>query len=177
MNDQPINQGGVPSVPRLILPRVCVGLILLMWVLAGYSKVRDQSAFVNTITEHKVLPQELYGLMWWVGPGELVMGLLLVFVMGSELTKVFGRFVLLISMASILGFSYYLSLVDTAVLQESGCGCLDGLRRIDFGIEENVRLVRYIINGTLIVLHLIALFGPAVIMRNYRSRLAAAEQD
>ncbi len=175
MNDQPINQDGAIVKPRLVLPRVCVGVILLMWVATGFSKVSDISAFVDTISEHKVLPQELYGLVWWVGPGELVMGLLLVFVMGSELTKVFGRLVLLISMSAILGFSYYLSLVDEAVLLESGCGCLEGLR-IDFGMEDNERLLHYIINGVLVVLHLIALFGPGVIMRNYKARIAAAEQ-
>lgn len=172
MGDQPIS-----DKPKLIIPRVCVGVILLMWVAAGISKVKDISRFVNTIEEHKVLPQELFGLMWWVGPGELVMGLLLVFVMGSELTKAFGRLMLLFSMASIIGFTYYLSLVSDAVLLESGCGCLEGLDRINFGIDNNVRVVKYVINGTLVALHLIALFGPWVIVRGHAKRVAMEEGD
>lgn len=172
MGEQPINDR-----PRMIVPRVCVGLILLMWVAAGFSKVSDMSAFVDTISEHKVLPEELFGLMWWVGPGELVMGLLLVFVMGSELNKAFGKLVLLVSMASIIGFSYYLSLVSDAVLLESGCGCLEGLDRINFGIDNNVRVVKYVINGGLVVLHLVALFGPGVILRGHARRLMALEEE
>jgi len=113
-------------------------------------------------------------MMWWVGPGELVIGLLLVFVMGSELTKVFGRLVLLFSMASIIGFSYYLSMVDDAVLMESGCGCLKALDRINFGIDHNVRTIKYVINGGLVLLHVIALYGPVSIMRRHRALLAAA---
>ena len=178
MDDQPINQPmQQPMKPRLIFPRVCVGLILLMWVAAGFGKVRDISGFVDTIAEHRVLPQVLFGMMWWVGPGELVMGLLLVFVMGSELTKVFGRMVLLFSMASIIGFSYYLSLVDEAVLRESGCGCLESLERIDFGMDVHVRTVKYVINGILVALHLVALFGPGVILRRHRARVAMEESN
>jgi len=136
MDDQPINQPKKPAMkPRLVVPRVCVGIILGVWVLSGFSKVIDLNAFVNTVTEHKVLPQELFGMMWWVGPGELVLGLLLVFVMGSELTKFFGRAVLVFSMFSIVGLTYYLSLVSDAVLLESGCGCFDGITRIDFGMD------------------------------------------
>jgi len=184
MDEQPINQSIDQSRkpvtkpvtrPRLIVPRVCVGIILGVWVLSGFSKVIDLSAFVNTVTEHKVLPQELYGMMWWVGPGELVLGLLLVFVMGSELTKFFGRAVLVFSMLSIVGFTYYLSLVSDAVLLESGCGCLEGLKRIDFGMDEHVRVVKYAMNGGLVVLHLVALFGPGVIMRGYTRRVAMEE--
>lgn len=177
MTEQPItrNGAGAEEKPRLIVPRVCVGLILLMWVAAGFDKVRDLNAFVDTISEHAVLPQNLYGFMWWVGPGELVMGLLLVFVMGSELTKAFGKLVLLVSMGSIIGFTYYLSLVSEAVLLESGCGCLDGLERINFGMKDNVRLVKYIMNGTLVAFHLIALFGPGVILRRHAKRLKALE--
>ena len=39
--------GGALRNPRMIVPRVCVGLILLMWVLAGFSKVSDMNAFVD----------------------------------------------------------------------------------------------------------------------------------
>lgn len=181
MRDQPINSDvqkreGVRS-PRMILPRVCVGLIMVMWVAAGFSKVRDMNGFIDTITEHAVLPQELYGLLWWVGPGELVMGFALVFVMGSELRKFFGRAVLVLSMLSIVGFSYYLSLVSEAVLLESGCGCFKFVDRVQFGMNENVRTVKYVINGGLIVLHLIALFGPGVIERRHKERVAAAELE
>ena len=163
--------------PRMIVPRVCVGIIMVMWVLAGFSKVSDMNAFVDTVTEHAVLPQSMYGLMWWVGPGELVLGLILVFVMGSELTKFFGRLVLVFSMLSIVGFSYYLSLVSDAVLLESGCGCLEGLERINFGMKDNVRSVHYARNGVLVVLHLIALIAPVLIMRSYSRKMAADAQD
>tara|TARA_R110000744_G_scaffold202269_1_gene321227 strand:+ start:49 stop:582 length:534 start_codon:yes stop_codon:yes gene_type:complete len=176
MRDEPINPDGV-ELPKMIVPRVCVGIILLVWVLSGFSKVSDMTAFVNTVEEHNVLPQDLFGLMWWVGPGELVLGLLLVFAMGSELTKFFGRAVLVISMLMIAAFTYYLSLVSDAVLLESGCGCLKLVERINFGIDENVRTVKYAMNGGLILLHLIALFGPVSIMRAHRKKLAAAEAD
>lgn len=159
----------------MIVPRVCVGLILLTWVLAGFSKVMDMNAFVDTVTEHAVLPQSMYGLMWWVGPGELVLGLMLVFVMGSELTKFFGRAVLIFSMLSIVGFTYYLSLVSDAVLLESGCGCLKMMDRINFGIDHDQRMIKYVINGGLVLLHLIALIGPLSIMRDHKKKLAAAE--
>lgn len=176
MRDQPISRG-VDAKPRMVVPRVCVGIIMVMWVLAGFGKVRDMDGFVQIITEHRVLPQELFGLMWWVGPGELVLGLLLVFVMGSELTKAFGKMVLLVSMVSIIGFTYYLSLVDSAVLRESGCGCLDAFKRVDFGIEGGERIVKYTINGLLVLLHLIALIGPGVIERGHADRVRAAELE
>ncbi|MFK7760460.1 MAG: MauE/DoxX family redox-associated membrane protein [Phycisphaerales bacterium] len=181
MRDQPINSGvekreGI-SPPRMIVPRVCVGLIMVMWVVAGYSKVRDMSGFIDTITEHAVLPQNLYGMLWWVGPGELVMGFALVFVMGSELRKLFGRAVLVISMLSIAGFTYYLSMVSDAVLLESGCGCFKLVDRVHFGMDDDVRTVRYVFNGTVILLHLVALFAPSVIERRYKERVAAAELD
>jgi len=172
MGEQPISDS-----PRMIVPRVCVGVITLMWVAAGFGKVRDISAFVNVIAEHRVLPQELFGLMWWVGPGELVLGLLLVFVMGSELNKPFGKMVLVFSMLSIVGFTYYLSLVSDAVLRESGCGCLDGLTRVDFGIEGAERKVKYMMNGALVMLHLVALFGPGAILRKHAKRVAMEEGD
>ncbi len=161
--------------PRMIVPRVCVGIIMVMWLLAGFSKVSDMNAFVDTVTEHAVLPQSLYGFMWWIGPGELVLGLILVFVMGSELTKFFGRLVLVFSMLNIIGFSYYLSLVSDAVLLESGCGCLEGLERINFGMKDNVRSIHYARNGVLVVLHLIALIGPVLIMRSHKRKMAAVD--
>jgi uncharacterized membrane protein YphA (DoxX/SURF4 family) len=167
--------GELIAKPRMVVPRICVALIMVMWVLAGFSKVSDMTAFVNTVTEHAVLPQGLYGLMWWVGPGELVLGLMLVFVMGSELTKFFGRAVLVFSMLCIVGFSYYLSLVSDAVLLESGCGCLKMMDRINFGIDQDQRMIKYVINGGMVLLHLIALFGPLSIMRAHKRKLAAVD--
>lgn len=176
MSDQPINPEGL-QMPKMIVPRVCVGLILAMWVAAGMSKVMDMTGFVNQVEQHDVLPQELFGLMWWVGPGELVLGLMLVFVMGSELTKFFGRAVLLISMSAIIGFSYYLTLVDDAVLMATGCGCLRAIDRIHTGMSGDTRTIHLVFNGMLVLLHLIALFGPGSIMRGYRKKVAAAAAE
>lgn len=147
---------------RYIFPRVSVFIIMLVWVVSGFFKIRDMSAFVDTVDTHAVLPEGYEPLLWWVGPGELVMGLLLVFVMGSELRKPFGKFVLLLSMAGIGGFTYYLSLVDPVVLQESGCGCLSDYR-IASGIEGSERVVAYARNTILLILHIVALLGPAMI--------------
>lgn len=147
---------------RYIFPRVSVSIIMLAWVVSGFFKIRDMSAFVDIVDQHAVLPERYKPLLWWVGPGELVMGLLLVFVMGSELRKPFGKFVLLLSMAGIGGFTYYLSLVDPVVLQESGCGCLNDYR-IASGIEGSERLIGYGKNVILLILHIVALLGPAMI--------------
>ena len=68
------------------------------------------------------------------------MGLLLVFVVGSELRKFFGKFVLLVSMAATGGLVYYISLVDPVILQESGCGCLSDYR-IASGMEGMTRFL------------------------------------
>lgn len=147
---------------RYIFPRVSVFLIMLMWVIPGFLKVKDMSGFVKIVETHAVIPEQYEPLLWWVGPGELVMGLLLVFVMGSELRKPFGKFVLLLSMAGIGGFTYYLSLVDPVVLQESGCGCLSDYR-IASGIEGSERVFAYGKNVILLILHIVALLGPAMI--------------
>jgi hypothetical protein len=155
--------------PRYLFARISVVLIMLMWVTAGFFKVSDMSRFVDVVTQHRVLPEEMMALLWWVGPGELVMGLLLVFVMGSELRKPFGKLVLLISLGSIGGFIYYLSLVDPAVLQESGCGCLSDYR-IASGMENSVRFFAMGRNVILIILHLVALFGPAMVDSHRRSK-------
>lgn len=137
-------------------------MILCVWVVSGYGKVTDLNAFVDTVTDHRVLDQSLYGLLWMVGPTELVMGLLLVFVAGSELTKAFGRGVLVVSMLAVIGLSGYLMLVDDAVLRESGCGCLDSLERIDFGMKGDVRAKKMIFNGVLVGLHVVALGQPVL---------------
>lgn len=148
--------------PRYLFARISVFLIMLMWVIAGFAHVSDLSAFVDIVTRHSVLPESMMPLLWWVGPGELVMGLLLVFVIGSELRKPFGKLVLLISMAAIGGFTYYLSLVDPVVLQESGCGCLSDYR-IASGMENSVRFFAYGRNLILLILHVVALLGPAMV--------------
>ena len=147
---------------RYLFARISVVLIMLMWVSAGFFKISDMSAFVDTVSQHRVLAEDMKALLWWVGPGELVMGLLLVFVIGSELRKPFGKFVLLASMFAIGGFMYYLSLVDPVVLQESGCGCLSDYR-IASGMENSVRFFAYGRNVILIILHIVALFGPAMV--------------
>ncbi len=156
------------QAPRYLFARISVILIMLMWVSAGFFKVSDMSGFVDTVTQHRVLPERMMSFLWWVGPGELVMGLLLVFVIGSELRKPFGKIVLLVSMGAISGFIYYLMLVDPVVLQESGCGCLSDYR-IASGMENSVRFFAVGRNVILILLHLVALFGPAISDRVRRS--------
>lgn len=148
--------------PRYLFARVSVFLIMLMWVIPGFLKVKDMSAFVKVVETHAVIPEQYETLLWWVGPGELVMGLLLVFVMGSELRKAFGKLVLLLSLGLVAMFTYYLTLVDPVVLQESGCGCFSDYR-IASGIEGAERFIMYGKNVMLIGLHLVALLGPAFV--------------
>jgi len=148
--------------PRYLFARISVFLIMFIWVLGGLFKVKDISAFVDIVQTHQVIPERYQSLLWWVGPGELVMGLLLVFVMGSELRKPFGKFVLVLSMLAIGGFTYYLTLVDPVVLQESGCGCLSEYR-IASGMEDSVRVIAIGKNLILLILHVVALLGPAMV--------------
>lgn len=150
------------ATPRYLFARVSVLLIMLMWVIPGFLKVKDISAFVGIVETHQVIPDRFEPLLWWVGPGELVMGLLLVFVMGSELRKPFGKLVLLSSMALTGVFTYYLTRVDPVVLQESGCGCLSDYR-IASGIENDARYFAYGKNAILLILHVVALLGPAMV--------------
>lgn len=157
---KPEESGEAP--PRYLFARISVFLIMLMWVIAGFAKVRDISAFVDIVQQHAVLPEHMTPLLWWVGPAELVMGLLLVFVMGSELRKPFGKIVLVLSMLAIGGFMYYLAQVDPVVLQESGCGCLSDYR-IASGVEDSVRYFAYGRNLILLILHVVALLGPAMV--------------
>lgn len=147
---------------KYLFARISVIIIMLTWVIAGFLKVRDISKFVDIVDQHRVVPEHLKDLLWWVGPGELVMGLLLVFVIGSELRKPFGKLVLLVSGAAFGGFIYYISLVDPVVLQESGCGCWSDYR-VASGIEGSQRFINYGTNVILIILHLVALFGPAMV--------------
>ncbi len=149
----------VPS--RYLFARVSVFLIMLLWVIPGFLKVKDMSAFVKVVETHAVIPERYEAFLWWVGPGELVMGLLLVFVMGSELRKFFGKLVLLLSLGLIAMLTYYLTLVDPVVLQESGCGCFSDYR-IASGMEGAERYIMYGKNALLIGLHVVALIGPAI---------------
>ena len=146
---------------RYLFARISVIIIMLVWVVTGFAKVSHMSEFVDIINQHRVIPESMKAFLWWVGPGELVMGLLLVFVIGSELRKPFGKFVLLISMAATGGLVYYISLVDPVVLQESGCGCLSDYR-IASGMEGMTRFFDYGLLVIMLILHLVALFGPAM---------------
>ena len=152
----------VAAEPRYLFARISVFLIMLLWVIPGFLKVKDISAFMGVVELHEVIPEQYEPLLMWVGPGELVMGLLLVFVMGSELRKPFGKLVLISSMALIGVFTYYLSLVDPVVLQESGCGCLSDYR-IASGMEDGARYFAYGKNLILLILHVVALLGPAMV--------------
>jgi hypothetical protein len=152
----------IEKLPRYMFSRVCVFLIMLMWVIPGFLKVKDLSAFMGVVEQHEVIPEQYEPLLLWVGPGELVMGLLLVFVMGSEFRKPFGKLVLVLSAGLIGMFTYYLSLVDPVVLQESGCGCMSDYR-IASGIEDGPRYFAYGKNAVLVGLHFVALFLPAMV--------------
>lgn len=156
--------------PRFIVSRIAVILIALMWVVAGVTKVYSIDAFMDLINVHGVLAPEWHGLGIALPFIELILALVLVFVAGSELRKPFGRGVLLLSRAGIIGFAYYLSLVPDAVLQESGCGCLGP--RVAAGMDSSVRVVAGVRTGALVALHLVALVGPVVTMRRVRRRSA-----
>lgn len=163
--DAPAGDAG-PRPPRFLVSRFAVVLIALMWAVAGVTKVYSLPDFMVLIEKHGVIPPEWHALGVALPFVELVVALVLVFVAGSELRKPFGRAVLGLSLAGILGFAYYLSLVPDAVLQESGCGCLGP--RVASGMDNSVRIIAGIRTGVLIGLHLVALFGPMVTMRRAR---------
>ena len=148
-----------PRPPRFLISRIAVVLIALMWVVAGVTKVYSLPDFSLLIERHGVLPPEWHGL-----------AVALPFA-GSELRKPFGRAVLALSLAGILGFAYYLSLVPDAVLQESGCGCMGP--RSASGMDNSVRIIAGIRTGLLIALHLVALIGPVITMRRTHPSRAA----
>lgn len=158
----------VEDQPRYVFARIAIVLIMAMWLVSGFAKVSDVSAFIDIVEQHRVVPGDMAGVLMWVGPAELVVGLLLVFAIGSELRKPFGKLVILVSLAGIASLTYYLSLVDPVVLQESGCGCLSDYR-IASGMENSVRFFAYAKNTILIILHIVALFGPAMVDSNRRS--------
>ncbi|MFK7883312.1 MAG: MauE/DoxX family redox-associated membrane protein [Phycisphaerales bacterium] len=155
------------KAPRFLISRIAVVLIALMWLVAGVMKVYDLPDFLDTIRLHDVLPFEMQFLGMVLPFLELLIALVLVFVAGSELRKPFGRGVLLISLAGILGFTYYLSLVPEAILQESGCGCVG--TPLASGMQTSVRTMAAIRSGVLIVLHAVALVGPVITMRRLKS--------
>lgn len=152
--------------PRFLISRAAVILIALMWAVAGVTKVYSIDEFMKLINTHGVLAPEWHALGLALPFVELVLALVLVFVAGSELRKPFGRGVLLLSLAGIIGFAYYLSLVPDAVLQESGCGCLGP--RVASGMDNSVRLVAGVRTGVLILLHAVAVAGPVVTARRRR---------
>lgn len=156
--------------PRFIVSRIAVILIALIWIVAGVTKVYSIDAFMDLINTHGVLAPEWHSLGIALPFIELILALVLVFVAGSELRKPFGRGVLVLSLAGIIGFAYYLSLVPDAVLQESGCGCLGP--RVAAGMDSSVRVVAGVRTGLLVVLHVVALAGPVVTMRRVRGRVA-----
>lgn len=159
------------GMPRFLVSRIAVVLIALMWVVAGVTKFYSLPDFVDLVAKHGVIPLEWQGLAIALPILELLIALVLVFVAGSELRKPFGRAVLGFSLAGILGFAYYLSLVPDAVLQESGCGCMGP--RVASGMDGSVRLVAGVRTGVLVALHLVALVGPVVSARRVkRDRVA-----
>jgi hypothetical protein len=146
--------------PRFLVSRIAVVLIALMWIVAGVTKVYSMPDFVDLVAKHGVVPLDWQGLAIALPFLELLIALVLVFVAGSELRKPFGWAVLGLSLAGILGFAYYLSLVPDAVLQESGCGCMGP--RVASGMDGSVRLVAGVRTGVLVLLHLVALLGPVI---------------
>jgi len=160
-----------PKAPRFLVSRIAVVLIALMWVVAGVTKVYSLPDFSLLIERHGVLAPEWHGLAVALPFVELVIALLLVFVAGSELRKPFGRAVLALSLAGIIGFAYYLSLVPDAVLQESGCGCMGP--RVASGMDNSVRIIAGVRTALLIALHLVALVGPIITMRRANPSRAA----
>lgn len=155
--------------PRFLVSRAAVLIIAAVWIISGALKAINVDMFIDTLQMHRVIPDQYRGLGLYVGPAEIVLGLVLVFVLGSELRKLFGRAVLVVSLLAIIAFSIYLNMVDPATLQESGCGCL-GDYRIASGIENSEFLIAMVRNGLLVVLHLVAIAGPIVTMRKRASQ-------
>lgn len=159
--------------PKFWISRLAVLLIIAAWVYAGASKIRSIDKFLDVIEQHEVIPTEWRLLAMVLPMVELLLALLLVFVLGSELRKAFGRTVLAMSALLVIGFVVYLSQVPDAVLQESGCGCWGKNGApipIASGMENSVRIGSMVTTGTLLVLHAIALIGPVVTMRRMRTK-------
>ena len=159
VTDTPIDRAA-PRPPRYLISRAAVLLIAATWLVTGVSKVYGLPEFLELIEQHSVIPPDYRWLGLVLPFAELLMALLLVFTAGSELRKPFGRAVLGVSLAAILGFAWYLSRVPDAVIQESGCGCLGP--RIWEGMPGGERLWAGVRTGVLVVLHVVALVGPVV---------------
>lgn len=159
--------------PRFWLSRVAVLLIIAAWVYAGVTKVKSIDEFLQVIELHDIIAPE-YRMLGMVLPMiELLLALLLVFVLGSELCKAFGRTVLVMSASLVLFFVVYLSFVPNEVLQVSGCGCWgkNGLPvPVASGMDNSVRIGSLITTGTLLILHAIAFFGPVVTIKRLAKR-------
>lgn len=158
--------------PRFLLARIAVLLLAGMWLVSGSLKLMDPSGFQDTMELHRVIPVEYRGFGICLGPAEIQLGLFMIFALGSELRKSFGKIVLSYSLALMVAFTVYLNLVDRAVLQQSGCGCL-GNNRIASGIGASEYLFAMIRNTVLIALHLVALFGPVYTLRRRVQREAS----
>ncbi|MEM9374187.1 MAG: MauE/DoxX family redox-associated membrane protein [Planctomycetota bacterium] len=158
----------VQRTPKFWFSRLAVLLILVAWVYAGVTKVKSIDEFLGVIELHGVIAPE-YRMLGMVLPMvELLLALLLVFVLGSELRKAFGRTVLIMSASLVAFFVVYLSFVPDEVLQESGCGCWgkDGMPiPVASGMDNSVRIGSLITTGTLLFLHAFALVGPVLTMR------------
>lgn len=163
--------------PRYWISRAAVLLIMGAWVYAGVSKVRNIDRFLATIEQHDIIPTQ-YRLLGLLLPlVELLLALLLVFVLGSELRKAFGRTVLVMSASLVVFFVVYLSMVPDVVLQQSGCGCWGKNGTpipIASGIENSVRVNAMFTTGVLLTLHAVAFFGPIVTARRQRARSIAS---
>jgi hypothetical protein len=159
--------------PRFWFSRLAVLLILAAWVYAGVSKIRSIDEFLQVIELHDVIDPEYRMLGMALPLIELLLALLLVFVLGSELRKAFGRTVLIMSASLVLFFVVYLSFVPNEILQTSGCGCWGKNGTpipVASGMDNSVRVGSLITTGTLLFLHAFALLGPAVTMRRLARR-------
>ncbi len=159
--------------PRFWFSRLAVLLILAAWVYAGVTKIRSIDEFLRVIELHDVIAPEYRMLGILLPMIELLLALLLVFVLGSELRKSFGRTVLIMSASLVAFFVVYLSFVPDEVLQESGCGCWgkDGAPiPVASGMDNSVRIGSLVTTGTLLILHALALLGPAVTTKRLAKR-------
>lgn len=159
--------------PRFWFSRLAVLLLIAAWVYAGVSKIKSIDDFLKVIELHGVIAPEYRMLGMLLPMVELLLALLLVFVLGSELRKAFGRTVLVMSASLVVFFVVYLSFVPDEVLQKSGCGCWgeNGIPvPVASGMDNSVRIGSFITTGTLLILHGIALFGPVVTMKRRAKR-------
>ena len=155
--------------PRFLFARIAVLLLAAMWFVSGSLKIMNSAEFQDTMELHRVIPVDYRGFGICLGPAEIQLGLFMIFALGSELRKTFGKLVLGYSLFLLIAFTVYLNMVDSQVLQESGCGCL-GDNRIASGIGASEYWFAMIRNAVLIGINLVALFGPAYTMRRRAQR-------